>query len=409
MRSRLCGRLAAWLLMLVLVVPAVATAAPGETDVLLVAHHLDRNAASAVIDLSSARGAFKAVRVLVRQQPVEFTNIRVTWSSGSQHDERRTIKLQPGDRTAPIDRRADNRFVDRIEMFYRVPPAAKGDPQVEVYGIQTADGAALRRPVRAQPKPVAAIAPKPAPAQPLPVAAADSGHEVLFGGRTVGFLRDSDVIAVNPEVGRFDRIRLRVLDNDVSMKTVTIEYADGSYETVVINADLKPGAASQWLRVKSDRFIRRISLAYRPRLGFSGRAYVQVYGHYEAGWLGTNGDALKYNKGWMLLGSQSAGFTIDSRDVITVGPELGKFRRIRITVRDEAITLFKVRVGYGAGSVTEVPFHRLKIEPDGSSDDIELPGGPNVIEDIRPTYRTRIFQQGGIAEGRALVEIWGQR
>jgi len=30
------------------------------------------------------------------------------------------------------------------------------------------------------------------------------------------------------------------------------------------------------------------------------------------------------------------------------------------------------------------------------------------VQEIRPTYRTRIFQQGGVARGRAIVEFWGQ-
>ena len=39
--------------------------------------------------------------------------------------------------------------------------------------------------------------------------------EVLFGSQDVGFLVDRDVIRVGPEIGKFDRIRLRVLKNDI--------------------------------------------------------------------------------------------------------------------------------------------------------------------------------------------------
>ena len=34
---------------------------------------------------------------------------------------------------------------------------------------------------------------------------------------------------------------------------------------------------------------------------------------------------------------------------------------------------------------------------------VDLKGGDRRITEIRPTYRTRIFQQGGVARGRAVV------
>ena len=54
-----------------------------------------------------------------------------------------------------------------------------------------------------------------------------------------------------------------------------------------------------------------------------------------------------------------------------------------------------------------------KMGPDGpalvaSYGPIDLKGGTRVIKEIRPTYRTRVFQQGGVARGRAVVEFWGQ-
>ena len=77
-------------------------------------------------------------------------------------------------------------------------------------------------------------------------------------------------------------------------------------------------------------------------------------------------------------------------------------------VRDQAITLFEVRVIYANGEVDIIPANRTKIEAGGRFGPIDLKGGVRTVQEIRPTYRTRIFQQGGVARGRAVVEFWGQ-
>ena len=109
-----------------------------------------------------------------------------------------------------------------------------------------------------------------------------------------------------------------------------------------------------------------------------------------------------------MLGAQTAGFTIDRNEVIKVGRNDGFFKKIRVNVLDQTITLFEVRVVYGNGEMDIIPFNRMKIEAGASSNPIDIKGGPRVVEEIRPVFRTRIFQQGGIAKGRATVQFWGQ-
>ena len=215
-------------------------------------------------------------------------------------------------------------------------------------------------------------------------------------------------IRVGADIGKFDRIRLRVLDNDIHITTMKVVYADGSSEDAAINTDVKKNTRTRWIDLKGDRFIREIQFIYRSKPNFRGRGYVEVYGHYAAGWLGPNGEGRKYNQGWVLLGSQSAGFTIDRGDVIKVGRNEGGFRKIEVRVRDEAITLFEVRVVYGNGELDIIPANRARIEPRSKWGPADLKGNVRVINEIRPTYRTRIFQQGGVARGRAVVEFWGQ-
>ena len=144
----------------------------------------------------------------------------------------------------------------------------------------------------------------------------------------------------------------------------------------------------------------------KAKQNFRGQAYVEVYGQYAEGW--TGGESRKYNSGYELLGAQTAGFTIDRNDIIKVGRTEGGFKNFEVRVRDQAITLFEVRVVYGNNEVDIIPANRTKIEAGGRFGPIDLKGGTRVIQEIRPTYRTRIFQQGGVARGRAVVEFWGK-
>jgi hypothetical protein len=368
------------------------------------------------IDVSQARGSYKALRLLSRQGGLDISNIEVVYADGTPHSERRNITFNQGDRTRPIDPRSASRFVDRVVLSYR----GRGQPAlIEVYGLQSVDGARATRSA-AVAAPATPSTPAPQPAQPIattptratpatiqPGQVTDDG-EVLFGTQTVGFGVDRDVIRVGAEVGKFDRIRMRVLDNDIFIRSMKVVYANGESDEIAYNADIRKDSRTRWLDLKGDRFIREIQLIYNSRPNIKGRAYVEVYGHLVEGWLGPQGEGRKFNQGFVLLGAQTAGFTIDRNDVIRVPRNDGGFRKIRIDVKDEAITLFELRVVYGNGDVDILPANRQRVDAGGSFGPLDLKGGARVITELRPTYRTRIFQQGGVARGRAQVLFWGQ-
>lgn len=404
-----------------LVVAGVAAATLSMTSVahaqdnwvLLGSKSVSGSGASDSIDVSSAKGNFKAIRLIAKQGGVDIENVEVVYSGAAAHNERRPINLNQGDRTRPIDPRDASRFVDRVNLSYK----GRGQPAViEVYGLQ-GDGRAARTAAA----PAAAAAPVAAPAtgnvaaaptksEPVkaqPGQQIDNG-DVLFGTQTVGFGVDRDVIRVGADIGKFDRVRLRVLDNDIFIRSMKIVYANGESEEIAYNADVRKDSRTRWLDLKGDRFIKEIQLVYNSRPNFKGRAYVEIYGQYAEGWLGPQGEGKKYNQGFVLLGAQTAGFTIDRNDKIAVGKNEGGFRKIRVNVKDEAITLFEIRVVYGNGEVDIIPANRTRVDAGGSYGPIDLKGGSRIVTEIRPTYRTRIFQQGGVARGRAVVEFWGQ-
>jgi hypothetical protein len=365
------------------------------------------------IDVSGAKGNYKAVRLVNKQGGIEINNVEVVYAGAASHNERRPINLNANDRTRPIDQRDSGRFIDRVNLSFK-PNTATAPAIVEVYGLQSAEGSRASRAggatvaaAPAAPAPIAAAPDKKGPAALKPGDQTASG-DVLFGTQTVGFGVDRDVVRVGAEVGKFDKIRLRVLDNDIFIRSMKVVYANGESEEVAYNADVKKDSRTRWIALKGDRFIKEIQLIYNSRPNFKGRAYVEVYGEYAEGWLGPQGEGKKYNQGFVLLGGQTAGFTIDRNDKIVIGKNEGGFRKIRVNVRDEAVTLFEVRVVYGNGEVDIIPANRTRVDAGGTYGPIDLKGGSRIISEIRPTYRTRIFQQGGIARGRAVVEFWGQ-
>ncbi len=388
-----------------------------------------------VVDVTNAQGRFKALRIVNKRSDIVINNVEIRYGNGQVHNESRSIDLKEGERTRPIDLRGEERFLDSVTMSYRTRPGYGQKGIVELYALQAPGAASYARPgsgsappvarpatpppytgpgpapaVTATPStvtgPISATTTTPAPAALRPGQQTESG-DVLFGTQTVGFGVDRDIIRVGAEIGKFDRIRLRVLDNDIFINSMKVVYANGEAEEVAYNADVRKDTRTRWIQLKGDRFIKEIQLTYRSRPSFKGQAYIEVYGQYAEGWLGPQGEGKKYNAGWVMLGAQTAGFTIDRNDVINVSRNEGGFRKVRVQVRDQAITMFELRVVYGNGEVDVIPFNRQRIDAGARSAEIDLKGGSRIVSEIRPTYRTRIFQQGGVAKGRAVVEFWG--
>jgi hypothetical protein len=248
----------------------------------------------------------------------------------------------------------------------------------------------------------------PLPSQ-TPPGQATPGGDVLFGAKYIGFLTDRDVIRVGNEIGKFAKIRLRVVDNDIHINELKVVYANGESNTLAVDADIPKNSRTNWIDLRGDRFIKDIEITYRSRTTFDGQARIEVFGQYAPGWLSPNGEGSRYNQGWVLLGAQTAGFIGFDKDIIPVGSNEGGFRRIRVTVRDRAITLNEVKVVYVDGSAETVPVH-TRVDAGGTYGPIELKGGfLQAIDHIEAVYRSRFFDSSATGKGAAIVEIWGQQ
>jgi Protein of unknown function (DUF2541) len=401
---------------------AVVTAEAQQSEkwVLLGTKTVDsKSSGTEVIDLKGT-AKYKAVRVQNKDgDTVTFNKSRLTYGDNSVHNEERNINLQAGQKSKPLDPRAGKRAVSSVAISFTQKPTDKST--LEVWGLM-ADEEVVKPAATA-----AANAPKPATgpiaAAPTSSAAAtaapgtvsqSTGGDVLFGSQTVGFGVDRDVIRVGAEIGKFDKIRIRVLDNDIFLNEMKVVYANGESETLAVAADVKQNTRTKWFNLKGDRFIKEIQLVYRARPNFRGQAHVEVFGEYAEGWLGPVGEGRKFNSGWVMLGAQTADFfrvtsgkTGFDRDVIPVGKNEGGFKKIRVNVRDRAITLNELRVVYTNGTEDIIPV-KTKVEAGAAFGPLDLKNGGKPIKEILAYYRSRIFDAKAVGKGKAIVEVWGQ-
>ena len=388
------------------------------------------------IDVSKAKGAYKAIRVRnASGRLFDVSRVQVVYSDGSVHNEDRQIDMYQGERSRLINPTGDSRFVDQVNIT-QTPTGGRG--RLQVLGVQDEDGRRMERGGRGgsiardrdsdrDRSPAAApttttapgtrdealsgnIAVKPTTEQPTTAApgAALAGGDVLFGAQYVGFGVDRDVIRVGNEIGKFDRIRLRVLDNDIHISEIKVVYANGETDALAVNADIPKNSRTNWIDLKGDRFIKEIQMVYRSKPNFKGQARIEVFGQYADGWLGPQGEGRKYNQGWVLLGAQTAGFVGFDKDVIPVGRNEGGFRKIRVTVRDRAITLNEVKVIFTDGSDETIPV-RTRVDAGGTYGPVDLKGEKRAaIDRVEAKYRSRFFDASARGKGAAIVEVWGQ-
>lgn len=232
---------------------------------------------------------------------------------------------------------------------------------------------------------------------------------VLFGVQSVDFgtRPDRDVITVGPAVGKFDKVRLRALDQDIHLVSLKVIYGNGEPDEIRVEQTIVVGASTDWIPLKGDRFVKEIELVYHKRADGEGLARVALYGHYAKDWLSPDGEGRKHNDGWVLLGAQTAGFIGFDRGVVPVGTNAGGFRRLRIAVRDRAITLRRLTVVYADGTPETLSFGRQEVKAGSVTEPVEITG-KNPIVEIRAVYRSRILDKSARGKGAATVEIWGQ-
>lgn len=397
----------AWLAAIAILIAGAGPGAAEGERIVIGSGTVDLSGSGHSIDVSQAPGAFRGIRLRAKSGPIAIDRVQIVYGGGAIHNERTSFALRKNGETPPIHETAADSFIDSVTV---VAKPGTGRVALEVLGIQTEDGARRKR---GTPLETQAEAKTPPPADDVnhKSTATERFDDIMFGYQTVGFGIDREVIRIGREVGKFNRIRLRVRGSDLHVNGVKVTFENGAVRHLPVDADIKAEAYSPWLAVDGDQFIREIELTYLAHPGRETKARVEVTGEYARGWLGLMGEGRKYHQGWVLLGAQTAGFTGFDRDVINVGENEGGFARLRIEAVDRAITLREIRVKY-AGGPDEVFTMRERIDPGKPYGPIEFKSGSLPIKSIEARYRSRFDLGKGLKsalDGRpAVVQIWGQ-
>ena len=110
---------------------------------------IDLSAAQSRIDIDPAVGPLRAMCVKANERGIILTRVVVSYATGPVHVESRTIRLLPGERTAPIGAANDNRVIRSVQLYYKSQPqspAGRRTSTVEILGLRN-----LERPLASRP------------------------------------------------------------------------------------------------------------------------------------------------------------------------------------------------------------------------------------------------------------------
>lgn len=200
-------------------------------------------------------GPFRTLRFTAEGNDIHINSIRVVYLNGFA--ENFTVnQLLRARQSISLDLRGERSFLRQIEFVYRSRLSFKGLATLRI------DAEAVRR----------------GPAGPGP----GPGPKVeLLGAQKIGFAVDRDVLRVGRKDGRFRRLALRAVGNDIEVLDMKVFYGGRAPpDDIKVRRILREGQRSEPidLRGNQPQVIERIEFVYRARPNFRGSATLEVYG-----------------------------------------------------------------------------------------------------------------------------------
>jgi hypothetical protein len=203
-------------------------------------------------DWFEREGPFRALRFTAEGNDIEMINVRVVYLNGFAEEFPVNQRLRAR-QSISVDLRGERSYIQQIEFVYRSRLNFKGQATLRI------DAQSARR----------------GPPGPGP------GPKVeLLGSQKIGFKTDRDVLKVGRKEGRFRRIALRAIDNDIEILDMKVFYGRGPADDIQVRRVLRAGQRSEPIDLRGDepRVINRIEFVYRARPNFRGAATLEVYG-----------------------------------------------------------------------------------------------------------------------------------
>ncbi len=394
----------------------------------------DLSAGSVTINTARVPGSFGELRLFNNGSNILIDNVKVYYSDGSVHEEKRAINLLRGERTRPIDPNRANKFVDKIDITYKEVANSRRSAHLVVYGMQDRRAARAERPRGAvaapakpnkpEPQVTRQTAPRAAPAAPpaapavekVPIKYTKAVSEtrcvgegsLLLRRANVGFGNDRDRLKIGGQAGKFDKIRLCVFGHDIDLVDLKVTFAKGDPIELPYAGLIPAGNRTQAMSLKGDRFIDTIDITYKKAEGITAFANVEIWGEVSENWMDEESEL--FNDGWVRLTSgQTAGFVGFDTERTSVRPHKRGFSKFRVVTHDRDITLDYVELFFEDGNSQKVSANRAKVEPNVGFGPVDIEAGPKKIKEVEARYRSRFFDKEAKGTDRATVEIWAKR
>ncbi len=101
----------------------------------------------------------------------------------------------------------------------------------------------------------------------------------FLGSRRVNGALDFDRIPVGIGQGTFDRIRLKVVGNDLMIYDLEVRYGNGVVDDVPVRLLIPEGGQTRAIDLRgTDRRLRAVRFAYGKFANGNGPTYVELYG-----------------------------------------------------------------------------------------------------------------------------------
>lgn len=245
---------------------------------------------------------------------------------------------------------------------------------------------------------------------------------VLLGEKEVDGFADHDVIRVGRHEGAFTKLMLIVQDGELDLTQMDVRFGNRQVFSPQLKHYFRENERTRSIDLPGvRRQIKEIRFHYGNLPGGT-RARVQVWGNERIGVAGSGVAAVGGGtivspegnwdrRGWTLLGErQVEGGRRDrggedrhqeDRDVIQVGQQDGRFRKLMVVVEDSDLELFNMSIEFGNGQ-TFAPELKQFFRENERTRSIDLPGDARVIRRITFFYRN--LPSGG----RARVAVWGK-
>jgi len=198
------------------------------------------------IDVGRYEGKFSKLTLVVDDSDLELIDLSIKFDRGAPWHPEVSHFFREGQRTRAIDFPGDERTIRRIDIRYRNLPGG-GRARVRIYGLRD-------NPVW------------------------ESRGWTMLGERTVDSNReDTDRIDVPRAEGRFRKITVVVLDGDLEMIDLAVQFGRGEAFHPEVSAVFRENSRTKVIDLPGDdRRIRSIEFRYRNLRG-GPRARVQVW------------------------------------------------------------------------------------------------------------------------------------